>query len=161
MKKTVLNKDISKMRSMMGLKESVNEMNVSYEPSKIDEFVVEAKKDVELGKNLINKFGSMMINLSLITIFENFEQMKAAQEKISSSQKYLEKKFGKFFDIVEFYEVGEYPDNVIELDRLSSQIDDLSIKLSEIVDAFEDLITMTEKISRYNKDLFNTQNPIE
>ena len=67
---------------------------------------------------------------------------------------YLAKKYDKFFNIVELYEIGEYPDNVTELDHLSSEVDNQSLRLSEIADALEDLITMTEKISKYNKDLF-------
>jgi hypothetical protein len=132
----------------------INEDNVSYDPKKIDEFIVEAKKDIELGENLFTKFGNMLINTSLITIFENLDGMKVTKEKITASEKYLAKKYDKFFNIVELYEIGEYPDNVTKLDHLSSEIDNQSLRLSEIADALDDLITMTEKISKYNKDLF-------
>jgi len=136
---------------------SLNEDGVSYDPSKIDEFIVEAKKDIQMGTALIEKFGSAVVNSSLVSIFENLEKMKAAQQKMEESRKYLESKFNKFYDIVEMYEIGEHPDNVSELDDLANQLDNHSMTVYQLSDAFEELINMTEKISRYNEELFKTQ----
>jgi hypothetical protein len=135
----------------------INEDSVSYDPSKIDEFIIEAKKDIQMGTALIEKFGSAVVNSSLISIFENLEKMKAAQQKMEESRKYLENKYNKFYDIVEMYEVGEHPDNVRELDDLANQLDNHSMTVYQLSDAFEELINMTEKISRYNEELFKTQ----
>jgi hypothetical protein len=153
MKKVILTEEISKIRSMMGL----NEEGISYDPSKIDEFVAEAKKDIQMGTALIEKFGSAVVNSSLVSIFENLEKMKAAQQKMEESRKYLENKYNKFYNIVEMYEVGEYPDNVSELDDLANQLDNHSMTVYQLSDTFEELINMTEKISRYNEELFKTQ----
>ena len=98
-----------------------------------------------------------MINSPLITIFENLESMKSAQKKMSESQKYVQNKFNKFYDIVEMYEIGEHPDNVRVLDDLSNQLDNHSMTLYQLSDSFEELIDMTEKISRYNEELFKIQ----
>ena len=136
---------------------SMNEGDVSYDPAKIDEFVAEAKKDIQMGVALIEKFGSAVVNSSLVSIFENLEKMKSAQQKMDQSRKYLESKYNKFYDVVEMYEVGEYPDNVSELDDLANQLDNHSMTVYQLSDAFEELINMTEKISRYNEELFKTQ----
>jgi hypothetical protein len=135
----------------------INEGGISYDPSKIDEFIVEAKKDIQMAEALIQKFGSALINSPLITIFENLESMKSAQKKMSESQKYVQNKFNKFYDIVEMYEIGEHPDNVRVLDDLSNQLDNHSMTLYQLSDSFEELIDMTEKISRYNEELFKIQ----
>jgi hypothetical protein len=135
----------------------INEGGISYDPSKIDEFIVEAKKDIQMAEALIQKFGSALINSPLITIFENLESMKSAQKKMGESQKYVQNKFNKFYDIVEMYEIGEHPDNVRVLDDLSNQLDNHSMTLYQLSDSFEELIDMTEKISRYNEELFKTQ----
>jgi len=136
---------------------SLNEEGVSYDPSKIDEFIVEAKKDIQMGTALIEKFGSAVVNSSLVSIFENLEKMKAAHQKMEASRKYLESKFNKFYDIVEMYEIGEHPDNVRELDDLANQLDNHSMTVYQLADAFDELINMTEKISRYNEELFKIQ----
>lgn len=136
---------------------SLNEEGVSYDPSKIDEFILEAKKDIQMGTALIEKFGSAVVNSSLVSIFENLEKMKAAHQKMEESRKYLESKFNKFYDIVEMYEIGEHPDNVRELDDLANQLDNHSMTVYQLADAFDELINMTEKISRYNEELFKIQ----
>jgi hypothetical protein len=136
---------------------SLNEEGISYDPSKIDEFIVEAKKDIQMGTALIEKFGSAVVNSSLVSVFENLEKMKAAHQKMEASRKYLESKFNKFYDIVEMYEVGEYPDNIRTLDDLANQLDNHSMTVYQLADAFEELISMTEKISQYNEELFKTQ----
>lgn len=149
---------------MMGLTENqlevtpLDEDNLSYDPSKIDEFVIEAKKDIEMGKNLISKFGSMLVNTPLISLYENIEKAKEAEKKISDSVKYLNSKYNKFYDIVEMYELGEYPDNVNQLYDLGNAIDNLSGRLSDLGDALEAFMDMIEKISKYNAELLTTQN---
>ena len=138
---------------------SLNEDRITYEPYKIDEFVVEAKKDIELGKSLINKFGTMLVNTPLITLYENLAKAEEAHKKITESEKYLTSKFNKFFNIVEgYYSIDEdRPDNVDELDDLSNKIDDLSYRLSELGDGLEAFIDVINKISKYNEELFKTQ----
>jgi hypothetical protein len=135
----------------------INEDNISYEPSKIDEFIAEAKKDVELGRSLINKFGSTIVNATLISIFGNMSLMTEAHSKVVKAEEYMKKKFNKFFDIVNVYEVGELPNNVRELEKISDEIDNLSYSLSDLSDGFEELINATKTISKNNRDLFTTQ----
>lgn len=136
------------------------ENKITYDPSKIDEFVEEAKKDIEMGKNLISKFGSMLVNTPLIALYENLANAEAAQKKISESEKYLRSKFDKFYNIVEmYYSIDEdRPDNVDELDDLSNKIDDLSYRLADLEEGLEAFIDMIGRLSKYNEELFKTQN---
>lgn len=140
---------------MMGLTEN----RITYDPSKIDEFVEEAKKDIETGKNLINKFGTMLVNTPLIALYENLANAEAAQKKIAESEKYLRSKFDKFYDIVEmYYSIDEdRPDNVDELDALATKLDDINYRLSDLGDGLEAFISMIGTISKYNEELFKTQ----
>lgn len=139
----------------MGLTEN----RITYDPSKIDEFVEEAKKDIETGKNLINKFGTMLVNTPLIALYENLANAEAAQKKIAESEKYLRSKFDKFYDIVEmYYSIDEdRPDNVDELDALATKLDDINYRLSDLGDGLEAFISMIGTISKYNEELFKTQ----
>jgi hypothetical protein len=151
-----LTEELSKIHKMMGLTEN----RITYDPSKIDEFVVEAKKDVETGKNLINKFGTMLVNTPLIALYENLANAEAAQKKIAESEKYLTSKFNKFYDIVEmYYSIDEdRPENVDELDALATKLDDINYRLSDLGDGLEAFINMIGTISKYNEELFKTQN---
>lgn len=119
----------------MGLTEN----RITYDPSKIDEFVEEAKKDIETGKNLINKFGTMLVNTPLIALYENLANAEVAQKKIAESEKYLRSKFDKFYDIVEmYYSIDEdRPDNVDELDTLATKLDDINYRLSDLGDGLK------------------------
>lgn len=155
MKKPLLNEELSKIHKMMGLTEN----RITYDPSKIDEFVEEAKKDIEMGKNLINKFGSMLVNTPLIALYENLANAEAAQKKIAESEKYLRSKFDKFYDIVEmYYSIDEdRPDNVDELDTLATKLDDINYRLSDLGDGLEAFIEMIGRLSKYNEELFKTQ----
>jgi hypothetical protein len=153
--KKKLTEELSKIHKMMGLTEN----RITYDPSKIDEFVVEAKKDVETGKNLINKFGTMLVNTPLIALYENLANAEAAHKKIVESEKYLTSKFNKFYDIVEmYYSIDEdRPDNVDELDALATKLDDINYRLSDLGDGLEAFINMIGTISKYNEELFKTQ----
>jgi hypothetical protein len=139
------------------ISEDSGDFKVSYTPEKIDEFIIEAKKDIELGKSLNDKFGSTIVQASLLTVYENLAQMNEAHSKVVKAEEYMRKKFNKFFDIVDAYEVGELPDNVRELEKLSDEIDNLSYSLSDLANGFEELINATNSISKNNKHLFTTQ----
>lgn len=136
---------------------SLNEDSISYDSSKIDEFIIEARKDVEMGKNLINKFGVMISNTTLKDVFENTDQMKGVETKLNDSEKYLTKKFGKFFDIVNMYDFGDYPDNVSVLDDLATELDNQSLAVSDLAEVIEALIYATDKLSKYNEEILKTQ----
>jgi len=131
--------------------------NWTYDENKINQFVVEAQKDVQMAENLINKFGANVVNISLKDIYDNMGQMKSAQEKLDSSKNYISGKYDKFYDIVEAYEVGEYPDNVETLYDLSNKLDKQKDSLSDLSETFNTLIDATEWLAKYNKDILETQ----
>lgn len=131
--------------------------NWTYDETKINQFVVEAQKDVQMAENLINKFGANVVNISLKDIYDNMGQMKSAQEKLDSSKNYISGKYDKFYDIVEAYEVGEYPDNVETLYDLSNKLDKQKDSLSDLSETFNTLIDATEWLAKYNKDILETQ----
>jgi len=137
------------------------DFKISYTPEKIDAFIVEAKKDIDLANSINNKYASVLIQASLATIHDNIQQMDSAQKKLLGAENYLQKKHTKFFDVVDAYEVGELPDNVRELEKLSDVIDNYYFKISDLAEAFEELINITKKISKNNIDLFTTQTPIK
>jgi hypothetical protein len=110
-----------------------------------------------MASNLVNKFGSNIVNISLKDIYDNMEQMKSAQQKLNSSKEYISGKFDKFYDIVETYEVGEYPDNVSKLYDLSNKLDSQKDSLSDLSETFNTLIDATEWLAKYNKDVLDIQ----
>jgi hypothetical protein len=133
---------------------SLNEEGISYQPEKIDEFIVEVKKDIEMGRSLLSNYTSLVVNASLISVFEDMDQMKAATDKMRESEKYLSKKFDKFYDITQLYDYMDFPDNVKELDDVSGELDKLAMSISDLYYGLEDLIELVDKLSENNKNFF-------
>jgi|LauGreDrversion4_2_1035121.scaffolds.fasta_scaffold27211_4 hypothetical protein len=132
--------------------------NWSYDENKINQFVVEAEKDVQMADNLINKFGVNVVNMTLKDIHDNMAQMESAKEKLNASKDYITRKYEKFYDIVETYEVGEYPDNVSKLYDLSNKLDNQKESLSDLAETFNTLIDAANWLGKYNKEIFDIQN---
>jgi hypothetical protein len=132
--------------------------NWSYDENKIDQFVVEAEKDVQMADSLINKFGVNVVNMTLKDIHDNMAQMESAKEKLNASKDYITRKYEKYYDIVEAYEVGEYPDNVSKLYDLSNKLDNQKESLSDLAETFNTLIDSTKWLGKYNKEIFDIQN---
>ena len=133
------------------------DMKVSYDPSKIDEFLADAIKSVENAKGGIDKYGSTVINTTMKAIFENLPGSKSLLNEIENLKKITEAKFNKYFDVVELYDWSERPDNVSKLDKLVTDLDNHTMTISEIYEIFDDLIRATERVAKYNQDLFSIQ----
>ncbi len=132
--------------------------NWSYDENKINQFVVEAEKDVQMADNLINKFGVNVVNMTLKDIYDNMAQMESTKEKLNASKDYISRKYEKYYDIVETYEVGEYPDNVSKLYDLSNKLDNQKESLSDLAETFNTLIDAAKWLGKYNKEIFDIQN---
>lgn len=132
--------------------------NWSYDENKINQFVVEAEKDVQMADNLINKSGVNVVNMTLKDIYDNMAQMESAKEKLNASKEYITRKYEKYYDIVETYEVGEYPDNVSKLYDLSNKLDNQKESLSDLTETFNTLIDAAKWLGKYNKEIFDIQN---
>jgi hypothetical protein len=96
--------------------------------------------------------------MTLKDIYDNMAQMESAKEKLNASKEYITRKYEKYYDIVETYEVGEYPDNVSKLYDLSNKLDNQKESLSDLTETFNTLIDAAKWLGKYNKEIFDIQN---
>lgn len=145
MKKEVLKEEIAQIRKMMGLKEGIE-----YSPEKIDQFIIDAEKTVNMSKAVIQKYGGMIMNLTMNDVLDDINGAKAGLEKLKSSKKHIEDQFNKFYDIVEMYDYMDLPDNVERLRDLNDLLDKAVMPLGELEDVFDALIDAAERVERYD-----------
>jgi hypothetical protein len=145
MKKEVLKEEITQIRKMMGLKEGIE-----YSPEKIDQFIAEADKTVNMSKAVIQKYGGMIMNLTMNDVLDDINGAKVSLDKLKSSKKHIEGQFNKFYDIVEMYDYMDLPDNVQKLSDLNDLLDKAVMPLGELEDVFDALIDAAERVERYD-----------
>jgi len=119
---------------------------MEYTPEKIDQFVREASDTYNKGKQAFETLLSKIILLSINEVIENPAEAQSLQQKTLNLAKILREKADKYYDIVNGYEVGEYPTNVKQLDNLYDQLDSLSTDaeyleygVTPLMDAADDL----------------------
>jgi hypothetical protein len=128
-------------------------MKINYTPEKIDEFIVAAEQAVQKGEALFKKYYNDILQISIADLVQSPESYKILSDNIEKSRKSIESLWNKFFDIVDMYEVGEYPDNVSKLDNLATKLDNIQIDISQLGNALGYIIDAGEEITGqlYNK----------
>jgi DNA repair ATPase RecN len=125
-----------------------------YSPEKIDEFVQTAKKDLENATKTFRAAFNAIITVSIGDIMDEPERFEKFHQEVEAQQKYYEKLYNKYYDIVEMYDWMERPDNVTELDRVNEKIDAVQNDLYRLSDSIEEIVDYTKKIksvSPYNE----------
>ncbi len=152
MEKKELNEQIHEIRKMMGLNEGIE-----YDTEKIAGFLEEAKKSVDMGRAIIDKYGVMVVNLTMSEIYSNINGFKDTLNKIEGFKKTIESRYNKFYDIIDMYYDLSVSKDLIELDKMVTTLDDQNSALSDIHEIFGELIGKTEWLAKYNEDLLTTQ----
>jgi len=156
MEKNILNEEIKRMRQIINISEGSN-FNFQYSDEKINEFLVEAEKTVQNAEASINKYGSMVVNLTVKYVFENMDKVKKDFADFTNIKKNTESKYNKFYDIVEVYDFMDRPDNISKLEDFATDLDNHVMSMSEFLDLFEEIIRTTERLARNNKDILTIQ----
>jgi hypothetical protein len=122
---------------------------MEYTPEKIDQYVREASNAYNKGKQIFETLLSQIILLSINEVIENPEAAKVLQQKTLELEKILRKTADKYYDIVNGYEVGEYPVNVRQLDNLYSQLDGLAIDAAYLEYGVTPLMDAADDLSKF------------
>jgi hypothetical protein len=122
---------------------------MEYTPEKIDQYVREASNAYNKGKQIFETLLSQIILLSINEVIENPEAAKVLQQKTLELEKILRKTADKYYDIVNGYEVGEYPVNVRQLDNLYSQLDSLAIDAAYLEYGVTPLMDAADDLSKF------------
>jgi hypothetical protein len=128
-------------------------MKPTYTPEKIDEFVANAKKDVEAAKSLFTLAYEKIIDINIGDAVNSPESIKALADKVKQIKSSIKKKTDTYYDAINMYETGEYPDNVSELDRVNDTLDGLEGDMSKLYYALEEILMAVSELTGqfYNK----------
>lgn len=128
--------------------ESDGGFKISYEPEKIDEFVKEAESVLSTTEKVLNSSLQKVLGINMQDLVQSPDDMKQLLDYLEKFHKNVEKKFGKFYDIVEMYEIGEYPDNIRQLDALASKIDNKNLDIYYLKDSLRNILDARDDISK-------------
>ena len=128
-------------------------MKPTYTPEKIDEFVANAKKDVEAAKSLFTLAYEKILDINMGDAVNSPESIKALADKVKQIKSSIKKKTDTYYDVINMYETGEYPDNVSELDRVNDTLDGLEGDMSKLYYALEEILMAVAELTGqfYNK----------
>lgn len=122
-------------------------MKPTYTPEKIDEFVASAKKDVEAAKSLFTLAYEKILDINMGDAVNSPESIKALADKVKQIKSSIKKKTDTYYDVINMYETGEYPDNVSELDRVNDTLDSLGDDISKLYYALEDILMAVSELT--------------
>lgn len=105
------------------------EQNIRYTPERIDELIKEGTVFFNKSKNYFNKSYSFVLTLTIQECIQNNQNISIRFEEMKEIKSVIESKFDKYYNIVDLYEIGEYPDNVRDLEKISDGLDDLSMNM--------------------------------
>lgn len=122
-------------------------MKPTYTPEKIDEFVANAKKDVEAAKSLFTLAYEKILDINMGDAVNSPESIKALADKVKQIKSSIKKKTDTYYDVINMYETGEYPDNVSELDRVNDTLDGLEGDMSKLYYALEEILMAVSELT--------------
>ena len=138
------------LKQILTIKEQVN---MQYTPEKIDQFVQEGEKDINKATEILRKYYHSVMTTTIGDVSERVDEVLTLVQKLDQTKKVLNERMEFYFDVVNMYEVGEYPDNLKRLDDIGTEIDNLQMDIGDVKDAFECLMDSSKYLIKLtNKD---------
>jgi hypothetical protein len=129
------------------------QVNIQYTPERIDQYVREGEGILNSGMDLLRKYYHNVMSTTIGDVAERIDEVLGLVNKLDHTKQVLGQKMDLYFDIVEKYEVGEYPENVHRLDNIATDIDNLRMDIDDIKDAFDCLASSAKYLIKLtNKD---------
>jgi hypothetical protein len=121
-------------------------MDISYTPEKIDEFVTSAEKEKSAAINVFRTIRSKTYDISIQNAIESPDELNYLLDKIKQTRSFLNTKAQKYYNVVEMYDVADYPDNISKLDDLVTDLDNINNDLSLLEDTLNSIAEAVEKL---------------
>lgn len=137
-----------KLSKSLKEQDSNDEFTIDYTLEKIDEFVKEAESVLDSVEKVFNMVKQKLVDVNIGSVVESSDEMKRLLEYLEKFHKNVESKNTKFYNIIEMYEIGEYPNNVKRLDELFSKIDHRNLDIYYLKDATTNILDVCETISK-------------
>lgn len=123
------------------------EQSLGYTPERIDDLIQESSAFYGKAKNYFNKSYSFVLTLTIQECIQNHQSIVKRFEEMQEAKKVIDARFNKYYDIVDSYEIGEYPENVMDLEKISDALDGLSMNMGHVVDSMRDILDSAKYLS--------------
>jgi archaellum component FlaC len=135
----------------MKLIDIIKEQSLGYTPEGIDSIIREASEFLQTGFVFYKNNYEYILSLTIGECINDIENLKERLKRIQQVKNRVEQKYDKYFNIVDTFDLGNYPDNVKRLEAISNQLDNLSMSLGDISDALDGLLDSAKYLSKHKQ----------
>ena len=133
----------------MKLRDLLNEQTIGYTPDKMDQLLAEARDYViKFTTKLYDSTYNFVVNLTIKNCIDNMEETMVKLNRLEEFKVSINTKYDRYYQIIDTFEVGEYPQNVTEFSHSVDEIDSLMSNFDKLLDSLKDIISNSEYISR-------------
>lgn len=125
---------------------------VEYTPEKIDQFVEEAKMVVAKAKELGAQAYNIVAATGIGEIMDDTKKYDELLAKMEGSYEKFDQAHTKYYNIAEMYDYMNLPDNVKELETITSELDNAKEVIYRIYNKFEEILDAAKKIAEYKPE---------
>jgi hypothetical protein len=127
------------------------QVNMRYTPERVDQFVQEGEKYLNMGTDLFRKYYHNVMSTTIGDVSDRMDEVKLLINKLEQTKEVLGQKMDLYYKVVEMYDDDdEYPDNVKRLEKIKDEIDDIRMDIDEIKDGFNCLLSSAEYLIKLN-----------
>jgi len=113
-----------------------------------DDVLDKAKKYLANALKIYGGYYNKIIMVSISDVINERESFSDMLEKLNGVVEAIEATHSHYFDIVNDYDYIDRPDNIRDLDKILSELENLMYDMKYLYDILEELLSSSEKISR-------------
>lgn len=125
--------------------------SVTYTPEKIDEFVIQAHKDLAEAQEFFRRSLRIIASVSLFEVAEKMPKYEQKYKELTRQTQEMIKKSTQYSRILDMYQGQEFPPNVAKLDAIAAEYDNLQFDVGKIGDILESLMETTQRVTSFLK----------
>jgi len=127
---------------------NILEQIIGYTPERIDELIQESSLFYNKAKKYYEKSYNMVLLLTIQDCINEYEMFMSRLKDFNKVKNVIEDRYGKYYDIVDSYNVSDNTENVISLEKNVDDLDKLLMEMSEVINAMESLLESAKYMSK-------------
>ena len=124
------------------------EQTIGYTPERINELIQESSLFYNKAKKYYEKSYNMVLLLTIQDCINEYEMFMSRLKDFNKVKNVIEDRYGKYYDIVDSYNVSDNTENVISLEKNVDDLDKLLMEMSEVINAMESLLESAKYMSK-------------
>lgn len=127
---------------------NILEQIIGYTPERIDELIQESSLFYNKAKKYYEKSYNMVLLLTIQDCINEYEMFMSRLKDFNKVKNVIEDRYGKYYDIVDSYNVSDNTENVRSLEKNVDDLDKLLMEMSEVINAMESLLESAKYMSK-------------